>query len=313
MPVAPFPRWLVCPHCRLLAPIQSGLFELRLDPYRKDRSRYVHRICKKPGKPPTVVPARFLVACEHGHLDDFPWVEFVHRGRPTAATNCGSTSWGPRARWPTFRCECVKCENKRAPDRRLQRGGQGGTGHAAEGAGPTCGSTTKTPATGGSGRSCWGPRIAGSRSCCRSCRSRRTTDKLGQLVEQNWAELEECESARDVKLKRKLLKGLAAYTEEQIWEAVVEQEGGRRSRTRTSLRPAGARVEGLLEPRPEPQQPGLQAAGRRAAPGLRQGLEEGRPGRAAAGGAGPDRVHPDRVAGRLHATLAISPRTSGCR
>src|SRR5271166_123868 len=58
VPVAPFPRWKVCPHphCRLLAPIQSGLFELKLDPYRKDRSRYVHRICKKPGKPPTVRP-----------------------------------------------------------------------------------------------------------------------------------------------------------------------------------------------------------------------------------------------------------------
>ena len=32
VPVAPFPRWLVCPHCRLLAPIQSDLFELKLDP-----------------------------------------------------------------------------------------------------------------------------------------------------------------------------------------------------------------------------------------------------------------------------------------
>ncbi len=47
-----------------------------------------------------------------------------------------------------------------------------------------------------------------------------TTDKLGQLIEQNWAELEECESARDVKLKRKLLHGLATYSEEQIWEAI---------------------------------------------------------------------------------------------
>jgi len=30
VPVAPFPRWLLCPFggCRLLAPIQSGLFEL---------------------------------------------------------------------------------------------------------------------------------------------------------------------------------------------------------------------------------------------------------------------------------------------
>jgi hypothetical protein len=80
VPVAPFPRWLLCPFCRLLAPIQSGLFELKLDPYRRDRTRYVHRNCNKKGKQPTAVPARFLVACENGHLDDFPWVHFAHRG-----------------------------------------------------------------------------------------------------------------------------------------------------------------------------------------------------------------------------------------
>ena len=78
VPVAPFPRWMLCPWCRLLAPLSSGLFILKLDPYRPDRRRYVHRTAL-PGKPPTVVPARFLVACEHGHLDDFPWV-FVHGG-----------------------------------------------------------------------------------------------------------------------------------------------------------------------------------------------------------------------------------------
>ena len=40
----------------------------------------------------------------------------------------------------------------------------------------------------------------------------------------NWAELEECESARDVKLKRRLLRGLGAYDEGQIWEAVVRRK-----------------------------------------------------------------------------------------
>src|SRR5688572_25037569 len=40
VPVAPFPRWQLCPYCRLLAPIHSGLFELKLDPYRRDRCEY---------------------------------------------------------------------------------------------------------------------------------------------------------------------------------------------------------------------------------------------------------------------------------
>jgi hypothetical protein len=81
VPVACFPRWVVCPSCRLLAPLGSGLFVLKTDPYRPDRTRYVHQNCGKSPRPPTVNPARFLVACSRGHLDDFPWAWFVHRSQ----------------------------------------------------------------------------------------------------------------------------------------------------------------------------------------------------------------------------------------
>ena len=43
VPVAAFPRWLVCPVCRLLAPLSSGLFVLDdSDPYHPDRTVYRH-------------------------------------------------------------------------------------------------------------------------------------------------------------------------------------------------------------------------------------------------------------------------------
>ena len=74
---------MVCSSCRLLAPISSGLFEPKTPPYRPDRASYVHS-CNSKGRAPLVVPARFMVTCEHGHLDDFPWVEFIHQG----ATDC---------------------------------------------------------------------------------------------------------------------------------------------------------------------------------------------------------------------------------
>lgn len=80
IPVAVFPRWWVCPACRILAPLRSGLFELDKHPYHPDRTVYRHKNCTVARKPPEVIPARILVACEFGHLDDFPWVEFVHRG-----------------------------------------------------------------------------------------------------------------------------------------------------------------------------------------------------------------------------------------
>lgn len=78
VPVAVFPRWMLCPVCRKLAPIESELWELRADPVRPDRNRFLHRNCQKAKTPPTSLPARFVVACEDGHLDDFPWVDFVH-------------------------------------------------------------------------------------------------------------------------------------------------------------------------------------------------------------------------------------------
>lgn len=81
VPVSPFPRWLRCPLCGRMGEVGSGLFELKAEPYRPDRTRFVHANCDKArGAPPTAVPARFLVACRGGHLDDFPWNYFVHGG-----------------------------------------------------------------------------------------------------------------------------------------------------------------------------------------------------------------------------------------
>lgn len=81
VPVAVFPEWFRCPICQLLAPVGTRLFEFKANPYRPDLARYVHSGCSRAGnRPPTVVPARFLVACEQGHLDDFPWTYYVHRG-----------------------------------------------------------------------------------------------------------------------------------------------------------------------------------------------------------------------------------------
>src|SRR5262249_21576339 len=77
VPVAAFPRWLVCTQCRLLAPIRSGLFEFRYDSGRPERSRFLHKNCPRLASA-TAVPARFLVACENGHIDDFPWTEYLH-------------------------------------------------------------------------------------------------------------------------------------------------------------------------------------------------------------------------------------------
>src|SRR6185437_10787372 len=62
VPVRPFPRWLRCVRCGILAEFDSDLFDLRADLYRPDNTHFVHTNCEK-GSHSDGVPARFLLAC----------------------------------------------------------------------------------------------------------------------------------------------------------------------------------------------------------------------------------------------------------
>lgn len=113
VPVAPFPRWMVCPACRRLAPLSNGMFELKTDMYRMDRIRYVHTHCQVSRSGPTVFPARFLLACKNGHLDDFPWAFFVHRGELACPGPFRLDETGPSGEARDIRVSCEKCRVER--------------------------------------------------------------------------------------------------------------------------------------------------------------------------------------------------------
>jgi hypothetical protein len=78
--VSTFPSWVRCPACDRIGPARPPLFDLQAKPYRPDLARYVHTNCAKARRAPPAVPVRFLLACRSGHLDEFPWTDFVHRG-----------------------------------------------------------------------------------------------------------------------------------------------------------------------------------------------------------------------------------------
>lgn len=113
VPVAPFPNWVRCPLCDLIAPLDVGLFELKANPFRPDKTSFVHTNCSKKGRgrPPTVVPVRFVKACEKGHVDDFPWVEFVHAdvGGPCASPRLRLYEFGVSAEAADIRVKCEGC------------------------------------------------------------------------------------------------------------------------------------------------------------------------------------------------------------
>lgn len=83
VPVAVFPRWLHCTerNCDHIAPVDSGLFRLEDKPHQPEKTRYVHTCSTAQSRNRSpAVPARFVLACDHGHLDDFPWMYYAHRG-----------------------------------------------------------------------------------------------------------------------------------------------------------------------------------------------------------------------------------------
>lgn len=113
VPVAAFPRWLVCPVCRLLAPLSSGLFVLDdSDPYYPDRTVYRHSNCAK-AKKPEALPARFLVACERGHLDDFPWLEFLHQDGACSSPRLRLLEYGASGEARDLEVKCDSCTTVR--------------------------------------------------------------------------------------------------------------------------------------------------------------------------------------------------------
>lgn len=72
-----FPRYLRCPRCRRLGTYdRPDLFYLD---GRRFRCKGTHDV-RVSTRGPLVFPARFVVACSEGHLDDFPWHHYVHRG-----------------------------------------------------------------------------------------------------------------------------------------------------------------------------------------------------------------------------------------
>ncbi len=114
VPVSPFPRWLRCPVCSRLASVDSGVFKLREEPWRPERTRYVHEGCPrtKATRPPTAFPARYLMACQNGHIDDFPWVEFLH-GPASCLGTLKLRELGTGGRPGDVQLECDTCGRRR--------------------------------------------------------------------------------------------------------------------------------------------------------------------------------------------------------
>ncbi len=227
IPVAAFPRWLLCPYCRLLAPLESGLFQLKVEPYREDRTRFEHSNCRKPGSSPTALPARFLAACQRGHLDEFPWVYFVHGG-PTAC-NARLSLFEFGGVGDAFDIQ-VKCETCGAHRQMGEAFGEEAKKHLPRCRGrhphlrdfddEPCPEQMKTILLGAS-NSWFGLTLT-------ALSVPVAADRLGQLVDTTWHVLEKTTSKQNIELLRMIgqLVAFDVYSDDDVWAAVERKRAG---------------------------------------------------------------------------------------
>lgn len=231
VPVAPFPRWMVCPYCRRLAPLGTGLFRLET-PYRTDLVRYVHTNCTKPGKPPTVLPARFIVVCKNGHLDDFPWREFVHRGPTECRGGLKLLELGTsgEASEVEVRCEGEGCNKLRRMSDAFKRDAdalprcRGRRPHLRDFADIHCKTTDgkEMPLVAmlqGASNS-WFPMLLSALAIPQD------SGRLAQLLVEHWPVLGEVQSQREVELLRRVhpqLRDFAEFEDADIWAEVQKK------------------------------------------------------------------------------------------
>lgn len=227
VPVAPFPRWMVCSKCRLLAPVGAGLFEPKVQAYRPDKARYVHN-CNTIGRAPTVLPARFIVACEKGHLDDFPWLDFVHRGQSICTGPLDLYEVGASGEASDIEVKCRACEKKRRMAEAFGKENQenlpacrGRQPHLRNFASNGCDVPhVRAMLQGASGA--WFSVMLSVLSVPQK------TDTLAQLVDEEWATLEKATSIEILAAFRQIgqMKRFAPYTDDILWKAIERHRAG---------------------------------------------------------------------------------------
>ncbi|HEY0319443.1 MAG TPA: DUF1998 domain-containing protein [Pyrinomonadaceae bacterium] len=232
VPVRPFPRWLRCVRCGLLAEYDSGLFEIKENPYRPEQTRLIHTNCEK-GRNSDAVPARFLLACRNGHLDDFPWHWFVHSG----ASGCRGTlrffESGASLQTENLWVKCDTCTTSRSLVHAFGREAKDNL-PACRGRHPhlnsfdaDCDERPRAVLLGATNS--WFPITLSVLAIPLE------KDQLTQLILDGWEDFGDVESVEELKgviktLKRRgNLPGLDQYEPEQVWQAILDKREGKLS------------------------------------------------------------------------------------
>lgn len=97
IPSRVFPQLFRCTGCDFLGPLPRFSYT-NTHPFRPDLAQFTHKNCPGRGRQRAgstgrkrespAVPAQHLLTCANGHLDEFPYALWVHRGGKCPRPNC---------------------------------------------------------------------------------------------------------------------------------------------------------------------------------------------------------------------------------
>lgn len=259
VPVKPFPRWLRCVKCGLLSEYDIGLIECKENLVRPELTRFVHKGCKgskgdQPAKDADAVPARFLIACRAGHLDDFPWHFFVHIGKSECRGSLRFFEAGASLQTENLWVKCDDCGASRNMAQAFGRVGKNnlpscrGRHPHTESFDEQCDQEPKAVLLGASNT--WFP------TSLSALAIPITKDPVSQLVQDGWDYFKDKESPLTVSVTVEtlitagILPGLGKHSKEAIWAAVETIRNDEGAGTASEADIKGPEWEVLIDPNP---------------------------------------------------------------
>lgn len=106
IPVVSFPYTHVCSNVKC-----GRLFDVRDD---FDLDKYIRFGVNCPDCHRQAYPSRFITICGNGHMNDFPWRWWVHKGETTCKGNLRMYSTGNTSTLADMWVECTSCKAKRS-------------------------------------------------------------------------------------------------------------------------------------------------------------------------------------------------------
>ncbi len=259
VPVRPFPRWLRCVKCGMLAEYDSGLFNVKESRYRPENTRFVHESCRgsrgnKPARDADAVPARFLLACRNGHLDDFPWRYYVHGGKTGCTAGLRFFESGASLQTENLWIKCDGCDAKRNMAQAFGKVGKENL-PACRGRHPhldrydtDCDEEPRGVLLGATNS--WFPITLSALAIP------LTRDPITQLVRDGWDNFVDVESIVEVKaiikvlVKNGIIPGINEYSPEEVWSVIEAIRNGDIDKTVTQNDIKGPEWDVFIESNP---------------------------------------------------------------